>query len=77
MGRSAYDPVCSMVGLSGCVFVVVRLCRLGLVLGLGVVLCWLVGSALMKSVDIVSHGRCGSSSGFSIPNGTCWIGLMR
>jgi len=37
----------------------------------------LVGSAVIKSIDIVSHGRCGSSSGFSSPNGTCRIGLMR
>ena len=37
----------------------------------------LIGSAVIKSVDIVSHGRCGSSSGFSSPNGMCQIGLMR
>jgi len=28
-----------------------------------------VGSAVIKSIDIVSHGRCGSSSDFSSPNG--------
>ena len=37
----------------------------------------LVGSAVIKSIDIVSHGWCGSSSGFSSPNSTCRIGLMR
>ena len=41
MGRSACDPVCSMVGLSGCFFVVARPCRLGSVLGPDVILCWL------------------------------------
>jgi len=37
----------------------------------------LVGSVLIKSIDIVSLSWCGSSSGFSSPNGVCQIGLMR
>jgi len=37
----------------------------------------LVDSAVIKSIDIVFNGWCGSSSGFSSPNGACRIGLMR
>ena len=37
----------------------------------------LVGSTVIKSIDIVSHGWCGSSSGFSSPNGAYRIALIR
>jgi len=37
----------------------------------------LVGSAVMKSIDIASHGRWGNFSGLSNLNGACRIGLMR
>jgi len=37
----------------------------------------LIGSAVIKSIDIRSLGQCGSSSGFSSPNGACQIGLLR
>jgi len=36
----------------------------------------LVGSAVMKSIDITSYGRWGSSSGISNLNRACRIGLM-
>src|SRR3978361_2136128 len=36
-----------------------------------------VGSPVMKSIDIESHGLCGGVSGFSSPKGACLIGLIR
>ena len=36
---------------------------------------FLIGSAMMKSIDIVSHGRCGSSRGLSNTNGVCRISM--
>jgi len=41
MGLFACGPVCSMVRLFGCVFIVARPCLLGSIPGLDVVLCWL------------------------------------
>jgi len=48
-GLSACGLVCSMVGLSGCVSVVARPCRLGSVPGQNVVLCWL---ALLETFEL-------------------------